>query len=168
MMTDEAISDAEVYRVISSIARRLLAAERRDHSYWTCDLVHEAALVLGSSNLLELKARAAPVLRRLLMERARRRNRLKRGGGWTRIPLEEDTGANWPLAAVEKEDVHEALKELERVDRKLAELVECRFFAAMTCEELAVLHGVSTKTIENRWRIARGILFVALREAAAA
>src|SRR5262249_54150640 len=106
---------------------------------------------------------AAQPMRRILVERARSKRRVKRGGGARRLELDEHL-----LAADDRVDeilsVHEALDELERHDAQAAALVKLRFFAGMEHQEAADLLGLSRRAADRVWLLARTWLYRALAE----
>lgn len=117
---------------------------------------------------------AAVAMQRVLIEHARAKNAVRRGGkgraGVTvsatpsavRIPLTDSLGAEAPLATLQVSELQEALDKLEAMDARAAEVVRFRFFAGLTVEETARVLGVSTTTAESDWRIARAWLARAL------
>ena len=103
---------------------------------------------------------AAQAMRRILVEQARRRARLKRGGERERVELEEIELAPETRAAPETDvlAVEEALTRLEREDERKGRIVELRYFAGLTVEETAHALGLSVGTIEREWRFIRAWL----------
>ena len=141
-----------------------MAGERPGHTLGVTGLVHEAWLRLRPENPAEndpaaraafLKA-AAGAMRRALVDHARRRGRLKRGGGRGREPLGDPAAPGRPPD--EALAVHEALGRLAADDLLAAELVELRYFAGCTLEEAAAAAGVSRATAARRWAYARARL----------
>ena len=152
-----------LYDELRVLARRELAAERSNHTLQPTALVHEAYLrLVGSSvpsfeNRAQFFAAAATAIRRVLVDHARRRTRVKRGGGEVPLSLEGlDPAA--PLPVAELLDLDEALARLAKVDPFKARIVELRFFAGMTVEELSRLLGASESSIQRDWRLARAWL----------
>ena len=156
-----------LYGELRALARREMAAERADHTLQPTALVHEAYLRLvgadGASfeNRAHFYGAAARAIRRVLVDHARARGRLKRGSGERRLDLSE-----LEIAAPERDaDVlalEEALVRLAELDADKARLVELRFFAGMTLEEAAHALGVSPSTVVREWRMARAWLQNAL------
>jgi RNA polymerase sigma factor (TIGR02999 family) len=152
-----------VYDELRRLARHYLRGERRDHSLQTTALVHEAYLRLVDHTRMEWQDRAhffavsAQVMRRILVDHARRRN-VKRGHGLRRVSLEEATlvGGDRPtdLAALD-----DALTSLAERDPRKAQVVEMRFFGGLSVEESAEVLGVSPVTVMRDWRTAKAWLY---------
>ena len=152
-----------IYEELHGLAKRLMDAERADHTLQPTALVHEAYLRLiredrsvwdGPGHLF---GSAARVLRRILVDHARRRSRTKRGGGLRRVPLRVGSMSE-PVSDRQLLAVHEALEAFEGVDREKARLVELRFFGGLRVEEAAVVLGKSPSTVARDWRLARAWL----------
>ena len=152
----------EVYTELRAIAHRNLASERPSHTLQTTALVHEAYVRLcGASSWpgrAEFMAAAAHVMREILIDYARSRSRVKRGGDLLRITLNEvwvaiDVREDTDVLAVDA-----ALKKLERLDERQARIVEMRFFAGMSIEEVAEILEVAPKTVSRDWTMARAWL----------
>jgi RNA polymerase sigma factor (TIGR02999 family) len=153
-----------VYQELRRIAHHALRHERGDHTLSTTGLVHEAYFKLVDQSRVEWRDRAhffgiaSRAMRQILVEYARRRHAVKRGGRAMvvaleegMVPAEERAGA---LLAVD-----EALSRLAAHDTGLAQVVECRFFAGMTEEETAEATGGSLRTVQRRWRRAKAWLY---------
>ena len=149
-----------VYAELHRMARRFLHAEHRNHTLETTGLVHEAYLRLVQSSRVQWRDRAhffalsAQLMRRVLVDEARRKAVDKRGGGLTRITLDEG------LAVVDEPSVDllaldEALASLAQVSSRKASVVEMRFFAGLTIEETAVVLDVSADIVKREWRTAK-------------
>ncbi len=128
----------------------------------TTDLVHDAYLRLreqraGWLSREQFFAIAARVVRRVIVDHLRTRNRVKRGGGWARVTLDRAQLAGIPKHA-DLLAIHQALEQLEAVDAEAVHIVEMRFFAGMTTDEVARALGTSPSTIGRRWRFARAWL----------
>lgn len=158
-----------VYGELKRIARRELTSAARAETLNTTALVHEAYAKLargerwsttGRAHFLALSARA---MRQVLVDHARLRMSRKRGGGRFALTLDE---VEIPVAEKAEELValDEALNRLEAVDAGLARLVEQRFFAGLSIEEIAGMRQVSSRTVKRHWRLARAILFDELAE----
>lgn len=153
-----------VYEELHEIASRQLTGERPDHTLQATGLVHEAYLRLAGHDRarwhgrLHFFAVAARVMRRVLVDHARGRKSLKRGGHLRKISLTSgvEVSGEGPEDLLE---VDEALSRLEELDPELSQVVELRFFAGFTHREVAELLGVSVPTIVRRWRTARGWLY---------
>ena len=152
-----------VYDELRRLARHYLRGERRDHSLQTTALVHEAYLRLVDHTRMQWQDRAhffavsAQVMRRILVDHARRRN-VKRGRGLRRVSLEEAilVGGDRPtdLAALD-----DALTSLAERDPRKAQVVEMRFFGGLSVEESAEVLGVSPVTVMREWRTAKAWLY---------
>ena len=153
-----------VYHELRKVAGQKMAHEGPSDTLQPTELVHEAWLRLAGNGSQQWKNRAhffgaaAEAMRRILVERARRRNRLKRGGQWERVELEEaDIPSPMPddnLLALD-----EALERLAEFDARAAEVVKLCFFVGLTHEQAATELGVSLSTIERTWTFARAWLF---------
>jgi RNA polymerase sigma factor (TIGR02999 family) len=107
-------------------------------------------------------AAAAEAMRRILVDRARDKRRLKRGGGWRRLRLDQiDLSIEEPLDDLLALD--EALRKLAQQDPTCAELVKLRFFVGLTLEQAADVLGLSRRTVDRTWAFARSWLFDELR-----
>ncbi|MEM7245808.1 MAG: ECF-type sigma factor [Acidobacteriota bacterium] len=151
-----------VYAELRRLAGSYFRGESAGHTLQPTALVHEAYLQLAG-NRTEWKGRAhflgvaALVMRRLLMEHARRRRAAKRGGDWQRVSL-DGLGEGMAPPEVDFLDLHEALEELSSLDERQARIVEYRYFAGLTIKEVASLLGVGTTTVEDDWALARAWL----------
>jgi RNA polymerase sigma-70 factor (ECF subfamily) len=152
-----------VYEELQTIARGQLAGERADHTLDTGGLVHEAYLKLVGLERMEWGGRphflavAAGAMRRILIDHARSRQAAKRGGGMVAISLGGvATPVHDPVA--ELLELDEALRRLQNVDDRQARVVELRFFAGMTIEEVAEVLAVSPMTVKRDWTAARAWL----------
>ena len=152
-----------VYDELHRLARRYMRHERPGHSLQTAALVNEAYLRLVDYERMEWQNRAhffavsAHVMRRILVDHARRRN-LKRGGGVEHVALEEAAvvgGGQGPdLVALD-----DAMNTLARIDPRKVQVVEMRFFGGLSLEETAEALKVSTITVKRDWRAARAWLY---------
>jgi RNA polymerase sigma-70 factor (ECF subfamily) len=154
-----------VYEELHRLARRYIRRERSGHSLQATALVNEAYLRLTDYNRMQWQDRAhffavsAKVMRRILVDHARRHNN-KRGRGLQRVPL-EDVGLV-VLAEDSETDLvalDEALIGLTRLDPRKAQIVEMRFFGGLTLEEIGEVLKVSTGTIKRDWRAAKAWLY---------
>ncbi len=155
-----------VYRELRVLAARLLEREPPGQTLEATALVHEAYLrLVGNSNSggswdgrHHFFAAAAEAMRRLLVENARRKNRIKHGGGLHRVELgEEAVPVESPVEDIIAFD--EALEQLSLVDKEAAELVKLRRFSGLTTEEAAECLGVSTRAAYRTWAFARAWLY---------
>ena len=159
-----------VYSELRAMAAGLLRSERRGHILETGALVHEAYLRLVDQTRIDWQGRshffgaAARVMRRILVDQARRRLANKRGAGASHEGL--DTAVT--IAFEPDLDVlalNEALDRLSVTDAELARLVELRYFAGLTIDETADLLGSSAPTVKRDWSVARAWLARQLRDA---
>jgi RNA polymerase sigma factor (TIGR02999 family) len=156
-----------VYQTLRRLAHRQLRHERRDGTLGTTALVHEAYVRLVDQNRARLESRAhffglaAHVMRRVLVDEARRRGAAKRGGGAAPLPLDE---VPEPSVAPERGLValDEALGRLESFDAGLSRVVELHYFGGLTFEETGEVLGTSTATAWRDWQTARAWLHDAL------
>jgi RNA polymerase sigma factor (TIGR02999 family) len=152
-----------VYRELHRLARRYLRGERPDHSLETTDLVNEAYLRLSDHTRMQWQDRAhffavsSQVIRRILVDHARRRN-LKRGGNLQRIPLEEALVVNGERSG-DLVALDDALQALAQFDPRKAQVVEMRFFGGLSVEESAAVLRVSAVTVMRDWRSAKAWLY---------
>ncbi|MFO0808949.1 MAG: ECF-type sigma factor [Gemmataceae bacterium] len=154
-----------VYAELRTLAAARMAAEKPGQTLQATALVHEAYLrLIGDQHFNgrgHFFAAAAEAMRRILVERARARQRLKRGGGASREELRDDLLADDDRAD-ELFAVHDALDELERHDPQAAALVKLRFFAGFGHEEAAAMLGLGRRAADRLWLLARTWLFRAL------
>lgn len=152
-----------LYDELRSLAATFLRRERVDHTLQPTALAHEAWLRLVDADQVQWRGRshflglAARVMRRVLIDHARRNQAAKRGGGRRRITLSEAT----PIVGKGEVDLlalDEALTELARLDERKARVVEARFFSGMTMRQVAEVLGVSQTTAEEDWYFARAWL----------
>jgi RNA polymerase sigma-70 factor (ECF subfamily) len=160
---------AALYATLRRLARRALSTERSEHTLGTAGLIGEAFFRLLEQQRIEWRSRehfiatAAQMMRRILIDHARGRSTVKRGGGAAAVPLDE--AAPLPVDALDGlVAIHDALEALAEVDRMQSQIVELRFFGGMTHEEIALYLGVSGATIERRWRLARAWLYRRLKD----
>ncbi len=164
-----------VYDELRQIAHRHLRSERAGHTLSTTGLVHEAYLRLVDQHRVEWADRAhffavaARMMRRILIDYARRHRALRRGGPHRQvISLEALGGDNLAVAESDPEvaaraewllALDEALDRLRDANERLARIVECRFFGGLTERETAAALGVSQRTVAREWSMARGWLY---------
>jgi len=152
-----------VYADLRRRASRYLRAERQGHTLEPTALVHETYLRLVDQrkvtwqNRAQFFAVAAQMMRRILVDHARSRHAVRRGGTWCRVDLEEGSLAAGPMD-VDIAALDAALAELSALDERQARIVEVRFFGGLTIEEAAEALGLSVKTVKNDWRLARAFL----------
>jgi RNA polymerase sigma factor (TIGR02999 family) len=159
-----------VYDALRQLAAQKLAHEKPGQTLQATALVHEAYLRLVGAEATQswnnrghFFAAAAEAMRRILVERARARGRIKRGGGARPLELDEHF-----LAADDRADellaVHDALAALEHHDRQAAALVKLRFFAGFEHQEAADLLGLSRGAADRLWLLARTWLYRAMND----
>ena len=154
---------AVVYDTLKQIARRQLARHRRGSALCTTELVHEAYFKLAGRAGQDWEDRAhfcgvaANAMRQVLVDHARRLNATKRGGGAEALSLSAGHGVV-DAAVVDVLALDAALDRLGERNERLRRVVEYLFFGGMTQEEVAVLLGVSTRTVERDWLKARMFL----------
>jgi RNA polymerase sigma factor (TIGR02999 family) len=162
-----------VYAELRRQAARYLRRERKDHTLRPTALVHETYLRLVGQRAGAWQGRsqffgvAAQVMRRILVDHARRHKAGKRGGSWCRVSFDDLDRRGVPAAAAGDLDLvalEEALDELALLDAGKARLVELRFFAGLSLEETAEVLGVSASTVSREWKMARAWLFRRVRQ----
>lgn len=157
-----------VYDELRKLAAQKMAQENPGHTLQATALVHEAYLrLIGSvpeqnwDNRGHFFAAAAEAMRRILINRARDKNRLKRGGGRHRVDLERlaaDSASDDDLLALD-----DALEQLAAEDPRCAQLVKLRFFAGLSLDEAAQALGLPRRTADRYWAYARAWLYHALQ-----
>ncbi len=153
-----------VYKELRKVAQAHLRKERAGHTLEATALVHEAYLRLVGMDRLNLRSRAhllamaARLMRQVLVDHARGKRAAKRGGGVTMISLDNvSVAAAAPVADVLAVD--EALTELAAFDARLCQVVELKFFAGMSIDEIAEAIAVAPVTVERDWAMAKAWLF---------
>jgi RNA polymerase sigma factor (TIGR02999 family) len=151
-------TDSAIYARLRSLAAHLLRRERRDHTLQATALAHEAYVRVASGSappdLDRLLPVASRVMREVLVDYARRRNALKRGGRHARHPIETAYAA-CRSDGIDLLELDEALSRLTAIDVEAARIVEMRFFGGLTEEETAAVMGVSARTVRRGWSAAR-------------
>jgi RNA polymerase sigma factor (TIGR02999 family) len=159
-----------VYDELRKLAAHKMANEGPGQTLQATALVHEAWLRLGGDdqpawqNRAHFLTAAAEAMRRILVETARRKLRLKRGGGGERVELHE-SAIEAPAADEKILQVHEALEILSVEDPEKARIVKLRIFAGLRHEEIAALFGVTEKTVRRHWEVAKVRLFQSIKTA---
>jgi len=152
-----------VYDDLRRLADSFFGRERTDHTLQPTALVHEAYVRLARSagggwkNREHFFRAAGVVMRHILVNHARDRARLKRGGEQERVPL-DDALAAFEDRAVDLVALDEALEKLAEIDLRQCQIVELRFFAGLSVAETAEVLGVSKRTVEEDWMLARAWL----------
>ena len=160
-----------VYDELRRLASYKIAGEIPGQTLQPTALVHEAWLRLGGDhqpawqNRAHFIAAAAEAMRRILTDRARSKNRLRRGGDWQRVDLERVT-----VAMEDADDavlaVHDALDRLETCDPLKAQIVKLRYFVGMSHKEIATALDLAEPTVRRHWAYARSWLYAALKTGA--
>ncbi len=159
-----------VYAQLRKTAQQRMAGERADHSLDATALVHEAYLKLVGDDAASLRwanrahffAAAAEAMRRILVDHARGKGRLKRGGERAKLTLN--------VAALQAGDqseeivaLDEVLRRLEEQDARMARIVALRFFAGLSVEDTALALDLSPRTVKRDWATARAWLYREMR-----
>ncbi len=162
---------ARMYDQLRKLASRVLAREGQGAAVDATELVHECYLRLARLAEFEMLGRdqfmalAASLLRSILVDLARRRAALKRGGGWQRTTLtkipEEVLGEE--RREIDLLELDRALRGLEAVDPRQHRIVELKFFAGLSGEEISRQLGISRRTVTKEWTVARAWLRRELR-----
>ena len=153
-----------VYRELRWLARRQMRRERAGHSLQTTDLVNEAYLRLVDQRHARWEHRsqflavAAAMMRRILVDRARRHRYQKRGGDAIRIDI-DDLALISPSRPADIVALDDALHRLEQHDKRKSSVVELRYFGGLTTEEIAQLLGVAPITVKRDWSMAKAWLY---------
>jgi RNA polymerase sigma factor (TIGR02999 family) len=160
-----------VYQELRRVARARLRAESPGHILQTTALVHEAYLRLVQVDRMSVRDRAhllslaARLMRQVLVDFARRRQTVKRGGDAILVSL-SDVSVPAEVPALDVLALDEALGELKSLDPRLSAVVELKFFAGLSISEAAEALGVSTATVERDWTVAKAWLFERLARGA--
>lgn len=152
-----------VYDELRALAAKYLKDERVGHTLQPTALVHEVFLRMVDQSRVDWQGRThffavcAECMRRLLIDHARGHKRIKRGGAWRRVVLDE---AVCPAAHDELDVIalHDALERLSELDDRQARVVILRFFGGLTVDEVASVLGVSKRTVEGDWTHAKAWL----------
>lgn len=159
-----------VYDELHRIAHRELARRGAGGTLRTTDLLHEAYVKLVDQTRVEVDDRAhflalaATAMRHIVIDYARKRQSQKRGGEWRRISLDDGVPASEDRFT-EIIELDEALRRLERFDRRLCKIVECRFFGGMTVPETAAALSIAPRTVDRAWQRAKAWLYREIHEA---
>jgi RNA polymerase sigma factor (TIGR02999 family) len=149
-----------VYEELRRLARQCMRGERAGHTLQTTALVNEAYLRLVNSSRVQWQDRAhffaiaSQLMRRVLVDEARKRRNLKRGGEYTRVAIDE---VALPVQArdVDLLALDQALDELAQFAPRKGKVVELRFFGGLSIEETALVMGISTDIVKREWRTAK-------------
>ena len=154
-----------VYDELRRLAQHHLDGERGGHTLQATALVNEAYLKLVDQTRVDWKNRAhffavaAQAIRRILVDYARQRARDKRGGDWQRVALDDvmNLPASGPASGLVA--LNDAIERMGATDPDKLRIVELRFFAGLTHDEIAEVMNVSTRTVERHWQYARAWLY---------
>jgi RNA polymerase sigma factor (TIGR02999 family) len=169
---DEAARDTlipAVYQELRRMADHYFRGESPGHSLQPTALVHEAYLRLIDQTKVDWQNRAhffgvaAQMMRRILVDHAKAKHRVKRGGTSPRVSLDETVNLS-NERDVELVALDEALKALEQLDERKSHIVELRYFGGLTVHETAQVLGVSDKTVMRDWNLAKAWLYQQLSQ----
>ncbi len=152
-----------VYDELHALAERYMRRERPGHTLQPTALAHEAYLRLIDQSRVDWKSRAhffgvaAEMIRRILVDHARKRAAAKRGGGVDRVEASEAADPS-QKSPVDLLALDEALQELRQLNERQSEVVDLRFFGGLSVEETAHVIGVSPRTVKGDWHVARAWL----------
>ena len=153
-----------IYDDLKRMAASQLDGERRGHTLHPTALVHEAYIRLVNqrtaawNDRLHFFSVAARVIRRILIDHARERHALKRGGALKPVRIEHDDVAA-PVRDLDLVALDEALGELAALGERQARIVELRFFGGLTVPEIAATLGMGSRSVDREWQVARAWLF---------
>ena len=164
-----------VYDELRALAHRQRRRWHGDFTLNTTALVHEAYLKLVDQTRLDIDNRAhflgvaAKAMRHILCNYARERRTIKRGGDLQRLPLAQMDALPEKVTLSQDQAailvaLDDALKQLQTVDIRLSDIVECRFFGAMSIEDTAAALALSPATVKRRWTLARSWLYRELQD----
>jgi RNA polymerase sigma-70 factor, ECF subfamily len=152
-----------VYDELRRLAGRYFRHERHGHTLQPTALVHEAYIRMVDQTRVQWEGRTqffavgAVVMRRVLVDYARTRQRKRRGGGRPKLELDSKLSPA-DMSEYEVLEIHEAIEKLSALDEREAKVVELRFFAGLSVEEVAEAIGVSKRTVEGDWKHAKAWL----------
>jgi len=158
---------AAVYEDLRRLAVAEMRSERGDHTLQPTALIHEAYLKLidqrdtNWTDRVHFFAIAARVIRRILVDHARRRHAAKRGASYQRVTIEE-TDLPHRETDIDLLTLDEALTDLSELDRRQSEIVEMRFFGGLTLEEIAKALSIGKRSVDREWRAAKAWLWLRL------
>ena len=153
-----------VYKELRRLAARHLARERPDHTLQATALVHEAYVKLAGQKAAKWQNRAqflgvaSQAMRRILVDYARGKQRIRRGGKQQKVLL-DDVLLVSPGRSEEVLAVHESLSRLEKLDARQARIVELRYFGGLSLEDACAVMGTSRATAKREWAAAKVWLF---------
>ena len=153
-----------IYSELRQLARYHLRLERPEHTLQPTALANEAYLRLIDQHNVQWRNRAhffaiaAQIMRRILVDHARKRRAAKRGGAETLIPLDEDVLAS-PQPSLDVVRLDDALSLLEAMDPRQGRVVELRYFGGLTVKETGEVLGISPATVKSDWSVAKRWLY---------
>ena len=159
-----------VYKELRNLAKARMAVEKPGQTLQATALVHEAYLRLVGNDEIAWDSRghffsaAAEAMRRILIERARRRGRIRHGGELRRTAMDPDQ-AGLDTDSAELLDLDRALTALESNDERMANIVKLRYFAGLSIEEVANALDLSPRTVNRNWLAAKTWLLTELQSA---
>ena len=158
-----------VYKELRRMAYQYLRREGLSHSLQPTALVHEAYLRLIDQTKVEWQNRAhffgvaAQMMRRILIDHAKTKRRLKRGGAAIKVSLDDNVNISQERAA-ELIALDDALQELAQMDERKSRIVELRYFGGLSVDETAEVLGISDKTVMRDWNLAKAWLYQQLTQ----
>jgi RNA polymerase sigma factor (TIGR02999 family) len=153
-----------VYQELRRLAHQYMNGERPEHTLQATALVNEAYLRLAEQTQARWQDRAhffagaARMMRHILVDHARRRQRAKRGSGAAHVELTDEVGALVQEQAEQVLDLNDALERLAQLDRRASQVVELKYFGGMSYEEIAEVLDISPITIRRDWEFAKAWL----------
>jgi RNA polymerase sigma factor (TIGR02999 family) len=153
-----------VYDELRRLARYHLQQHRPNHTLQTTALVHETYLRLAQERAFQVKDRghflgvAAQLMRWILVDYERKRRAAKRGGGATRLTLDDSIAAGSPNLDLDLLALDEALNRLAKLDQQQSQIVELRYFGGLSIEDTSESLGISPATVKRSWSSARAWL----------
>ena len=159
----------QVYDELRRVAAAYMRRERQDHTLQPTALVHEAYAQLIDHphqhwhNRAHFLATAAQIMRHILVDHARAKRASKRGGVQHQVTLDEALLSSTDRT-IDILSIHQALERLSTFDRRQGRIVELHFFGGLTFEEIALVQGISERTVKREWSMARAWLRTELAE----
>jgi RNA polymerase sigma factor (TIGR02999 family) len=161
---------AEAYRDLRNMARMHLRSGGRETLLNTTTLVHESYLRLAAADRVHINDRthfmsyAARAMRSIIVDMVRKRQAARHGGQAARVTLDLELASNISVGESEVPGIHNALDELNKLDARMAQIVEMRYFGGMTETEIAEVLGLTDRTVRREWEKARLWLSAALKK----
>ena len=158
-----------VHEELKRVARHHMRSERAGHTLQPTALINEAYLrLIGLTNVAwdgrsHFFAVSAGIMRRILIDHARKRQAAKRGGNQAQVPIDESLSLFAPERSEELLALDDALTRLAKLDPRQTQVVELRYFAGLTVDETAAVLGISPKTVKRDWAVARAWLRAEIR-----